>query len=619
MTATLAETTTTTSESGKYEDLRLAALRRVGGIDDAAGSSWIIAPGYSVRTAQVPRAGAGLLVTEVSAANTDTSEADLDRLRSKFLGRLVFTTGPGSNGRSVYQHSDYGPIIMDGGPATHGRPNIVRGETPLVVGDLVGFRYGGVAEVVTDPGASPRCLQMVHENPRVTTALGLPPAEPGAMVSLDRDHWVRLTRDADDAPAGDYPLPDGWEYVASDPAGRDRSMPRWFELFIHGPQPEGAEVPDALGKTVNTRTSEATGRYFVQDDAVNQGSPFFAHGSEVRKAVLSGGYLLTRDGRLLSPSYISAATGTLCGTVDPATGVADDSGLVSLTNGDRWVEVRRTLTAPAPGALSEEERLYVADHVTTPADQQVALNMPLEDGKLYLFWSARQPMGSSTEKYLYRVAGDKLWLVYSFSHRGTERRYYTRLADMVANKDGFTDGGWFWAEAAEVERPASTTPVNSDSLPYTTALSRLHSRWEEWGEKLNELAEDNSWCSEYEGIVRRLGLPGRSAEKKDLSVQVSVNFTITVPSPSGHVDSEVEDMFFEGNSVSLTEVTMEGTATVHVDVDDVSFEDGDPDYSDLADRIDSDDVQDALENSLTNGASVSDIGDWNVEGWEERD
>lgn len=101
----------------------------------------------------------------------------------------------------------------------------------------------------------------------------------------------------------------------------------------------------------------------------------------------------------------------------------------------------------------------------------------------------------------------------------------------------------------------------------------LESERVKWSDAMNELAEDNEWCSEYEGTVVPLGFEGR--QKGDYEISARVNFSVEYDygdSPSG-LDSAISDYVIGGNDINRMTVTIEVSTTVNVTVEDAESED----------------------------------------------
>lgn len=246
------------------------------------------------------------------------------------------------------------------------------------------------------------------------------------------------------------------------------------------------------------------------------------------------------------------------------------------------------------------------------ADGRVLMNPELEVGGIYIFWSERDDWvrSSSTEARVVRSIENGVpvfdFLGYYVVERvnGEDVAYFYSSRRTVLDSD--TTKGW--------AKLALTTPTatETDTSRWETVKSTELTEFREFNNATNSLAEDNDWCSEYEGIVERLGMEGRTPNQSDYDVRVSVNFSFqTAGSPSGAIDRAVaSDHDIDG--ISLSSATYTGTAAITIRVSDQTNED------DARDYIDSEVVENEL-SSMMSGAEDIEIDDYTVVSVSETD
>jgi hypothetical protein len=131
--------------------------------------------------------------------------------------------------------------------------------------------------------------------------------------------------------------------------------------------------------------------------------------------------------------------------------------------------------------------------------------------------------------------------------------------------------------------------------------------FEDFGDGLNELAENNRWCSTYDEIVRAIGLPGR---KRNFWVSVSARVTVEDNSPSGALDDALESHY--GAHIETTYAEFRGT--VRITVHEIEATDS----SSAESHISEDDVKAEL-NDVFSGSDDITLDDWEVIGSGEEE
>lgn len=175
----------------------------------------------------------------------------------------------------------------------------------------------------------------------------------------------------------------------------------------------------------------------------------------------------------------------------------------------------------------------------------------------------------------------------------------TTLRSLVRFKEEFQ---WIKAEPRRLAFGAGE--VDSDIARQTTVIDE---RKETYSEALNELAEENDWCSEYEAVVQPMGFPGRG-ENRDYVVEVEASFEWEDDSPTSDMDSKVQDELFHGNiqTLSLSQMTMTGTATVSIAVEEVRTAPGDDVDEIVGGKITNNMVSERLQDMMGGYVTVSD-------------
>lgn len=180
-----------------------------------------------------------------------------------------------------------------------------------------------------------------------------------------------------------------------------------------------------------------------------------------------------------------------------------------------------------------------------------------------------------------------------------------------------TDYHWVKAVPSKPEHDPEA-PVNSQ---IHNRLTVLNERKDTYSDALNELAEDNGWCSEFESVVQTLGFPGRDEMAKDYSVELEVTFSMTDSGPSSWMDRRVETEVFSDNvsSLSLTEMTFEGTLHFTMTVEGVKPVRGSASLHEriqaaIKESLSETRIESALDDLLPGSTSVS---SWEIRGFEE--
>jgi hypothetical protein len=284
-----------------------------------------------------------------------------------------------------------------------------------------------------------------------------------------------------------------------------------------------------------------------------------------------------------------------------------------------YIEVAGPAAAPEtddrsslPATIGNEETGATRGLAVTDAEGMVALNPARVDGKMYLVWNAVGRMERETQVAVFHGPADPADSRAGFISMGA---YYGAGAEarVSATERTIPDHGQIaWAELALV-RPEVTedhrVAGQAKESAFYAEVAALETKYEDFNEALNELAKEKGWCSEYEDIITPLGMTGRTNKKYD--VEVTVEFSADIDSPSSALDSRVESEV-GGSGISLSSVSISGSATVTIY--GVETEDTDS----FSDYISTSDVEDALDNQLSSVSNLS-VSDWSVEDWNEAD
>lgn len=231
-------------------------------------------------------------------------------------------------------------------------------------------------------------------------------------------------------------------------------------------------------------------------------------------------------------------------------------------------------------------------------------------GDIYIFWSARRDWevnNYSEARMCVEVPaeGDPVYKMMGYwsweTVRGTRTPYWYSNRRTVIDAQ---DQKWVKMALTTAEE------TNTDTSVWTSRLATEAAAFTEFNEATNTLAEDNDWCSEYEGIVEPLGMEGRTSKVRDWTVEVSVDFSFEVDSVSGVIDRAVEsDNSIPGISISSARFT--GSTTITITVSEQSNEDSVRDY------IDSELIEEELSNIMS-GADSIDVDDYDIRSIDEQ-
>lgn len=264
-----------------------------------------------------------------------------------------------------------------------------------------------------------------------------------------------------------------------------------------------------------------------------------------------------------------------------------------------------------PAAENDERSSEPEDDRPNPAGLGEAEFKPeLVEGSRYVLWRDSNLTPGRIERsfYVATYVGENSFLVdhkLSLSYDGES--YIGTTDDTAAGILVIEDGGFDnWRKL----RTGDPVPAAEDSENRATvAMNRataLATKWDEFEEALCDMAQNQSWCSEFEDVVRPLGMQGRNRKYR---ITVEATFTWTLSNPSSNVDRAVSSDL--GIDVELSEVSGEGTKSVYL------YREG-RNGDDASESIDSDDVERELTSELSGSVTV-DVTDWSIDETEEDD
>lgn len=198
---------------------------------------------------------------------------------------------------------------------------------------------------------------------------------------------------------------------------------------------------------------------------------------------------------------------------------------------------------------------------------------------------------------------------------GTTTRTIDSDGDYFISLEGDAGAAYTYVrwQDLRLEEPDSEKVANE----LRAAIAKMNAQWDALNEALNEKANDQDWCSEFESIVQPLGFTGRVPENKCYTVDVNVTFThqVTYDDSSRDFDSHVRELLGGGSDLNSFTLDIEAshTASIHISSDvvrdsNLCCEDCIKEY------IDESLVQSALDDE---GVWYSSIEDYEVSSYEE--
>lgn len=212
------------------------------------------------------------------------------------------------------------------------------------------------------------------------------------------------------------------------------------------------------------------------------------------------------------------------------------------------------------------------------------------------------------------AANTRVWIASDARSAGGPSHLQGMWGEVLSGPDD--SGDYFVRDAAD---PARTAWVRKEDLSLTDPASgtsttepdvaealrayvrEMEERWETLSEALNEKADEQDWCSDFESVVRPLGLPGRTRMAYDVDVTVTIEYTLDESNTSTDFDRALsEEVGHEIGHFSGT-ISVEIPITVHIGgVSDSDEAEGEVDSEHIEARLDA------------MGVSYDGIVDWDV-------
>lgn len=289
-----------------------------------------------------------------------------------------------------------------------------------------------------------------------------------------------------------------------------------------------------------------------------------------------------------------------------------------------WYEVKRKeLPADPFEANTEEATPGVTEPFTREEGEQDLSKFGIHAEHVRGFASsAVKPTEFKEGEYFFAVA-ESPSTVFLVNHAGRVlRQFHSRIPGSDTGVWGMDtmSVGELSADGLTVVKiaPKETEKANDDVQEDRARLFRqkireFNTHWEGLGDALNELADDADWCSEYEDVVRPLGMEGReSNEQRDYEVTVSVQGSFEWDSPSSRLDMAIED-YLDGTmaNVSTSNIRVHGSFAVVVRIEEVSEGDAGSDY--FLERVTNEMIVDAMESE---GFIDCEADDFNITSWD---
>lgn len=305
------------------------------------------------------------------------------------------------------------------------------------------------------------------------------------------------------------------------------------------------------------------------DRFTQPGTPSWLH--LVKPTDPTDSYTYGRLALILAPGQVyDARTSTFTDRTWDATGRFRhvDTGIISKDGARYWVEVRAA-DPDDPASLTSWPTI-----ATTPL--AAIVNQNSLPGTPHLVWWER----GQAEPVLTTSVG---------------------VRGMFRTDDGGERSAYRWVPA--IAAPA-TDPVSADTL--RERIAEMERFWDSWSEAMNEVAEDDNWCEEYEAVVIPLGFPGREQRERDWTVRGWAIVDIEIDSPPSAVDRAVSAHVgtdFEIGTMTVHNVSVQWSTTVQATTQD-----------EAGGSVGREDIADYLSNSYEGSF---DVNDWGVDEVEE--
>lgn len=582
--------------------------------------AFTIPEGYTVIEEEGPGPAGPFLVTAVEAG---------DRDKAVRLGLVIPDGVTHYQGREwvapTERTNDVSGAIVRGCRA---RTGITTAVEVLEPGELICFDHGTVARYyplgsteLLNPG---HALNVIHEHGEPVTPRSR------SLASMSGHRWVRVeaimpgpadpieigAASAEEAPARPFAvIPDGWKVVPTEDAVVIEQ-----DVYAITVSPGFEHRKDEIeGRIVPARRSN-------RDDGKWLCIPRTALSLFLNDAAMLG--LVPLEGK----HYLYADGTIAVGVGDGVTRDVSDAYRLMPRNMDH-LEIEAVPAEPAEpaepagcgyhndGVSMDSPLLGLASSSAPELDPEPVV------GTHYISWSAAWSRGGTSELLLC-VPGDgegELMFVSRGMYRasgGTDGTSMTVQLDPTARTSltyripvrMMADRGTHWVRAT---LPKVTAPEGECNSLISASLATLASRKEEYSAALNEMAERESWCSEYEAIVQPLGFPGRVKKIANYRVTVDTRFTSMDSTPTSAMDDSMREIFDEV-TFDLSHVELAGGAVFTIEVNGIESGDDEDAIGDAIREYLDDDILERHLSTLLGAASVT-VDSWSVDEYEEID
>lgn len=286
---------------------------------------------------------------------------------------------------------------------------------------------------------------------------------------------------------------------------------------------------------------------------------------------------------------------------------------------------------PMPGTIGNA----VSDHTMGKAhvedDGTVLLNPPMEQGVMYLMWTNHASYENTTAV---RQAGSGTTgveaglrethsigaIVRSFAWNDDQARIRFSSDLYSPNFSNPGEREIKWAKLAWPEVAKADAEVEAEMIGVLQEkLIAEHEAFEDINDALNDFAEEQGWCPEYERAVEPHGLRGRNQDRapygeeprlreREYRVSVTVDFNGEVESAGSNLENALGSAA-NAYGASIRNVTFDASYTVSFMMTGISEDD-------VRDRVDSGDIENALDNE---GVSYTSLNDWSIDEVEEEE
>lgn len=277
--------------------------------------------------------------------------------------------------------------------------------------------------------------------------------------------------------------------------------------------------------------------------------------------------------RVVQPTIWVEVQWPLVSAATPVTtGLASDEDI-------ELILTEEEVPVPAPlGFITNSVIGHTLGKAHTEADGNVLLDPPLVRGEMYLTWYDGTTWYDDHAMVQVAVSDERLVPV-GYYNRGVDSAVYFH-DDLYYDerRPGFgAPTSRHWAKLGW-ESPASADDAEERKSRLLTQAEESHEAFENLNDALNNMAEDEGWCSEYERTMQEIGMRDRRSgprrpfdpgmvgapaqpERHAYDVQYDVEVTITDDAPSHRVTGIIES---EYGLYSVSELRFDANLTVTI-------------------------------------------------------